>query len=69
MVGVLLHAEQPQMDALDHLALRLQGLAIQERVHGLQRGASDPVIPHLVTQDIIIYLVRVYECASSIRCF
>ena len=52
MVGVLLRAEQPQMDALDHLALRLQGLAIQERVHGLQRGASDPVVPHLTTHDI-----------------
>lgn len=46
---VVLHAEQPQMDALDHLALRLRGLlAIQGRVHGLQRGASDPVVPDLV---------------------
>ena len=46
---VLLHAEQAQMDALDHLRLRLRCLALagQGRVDGLQRGASDPVVPHL----------------------
>jgi hypothetical protein len=65
---VLLHAEQPQMDALDHLALRLRALAIQGRVHDLQRGASDPVVPHLITQDKIIYLGHA-SSSTSIRCF
>ena len=52
---VLLHAEEAEVDALEHLVLR--GLAVQRLIHGLQRRSLGPVIPYLARNNMTGYIL------------